>query len=191
MNSIKLAITAALVNVATQNEIFVPEGSTYAIEMIKHHHKKIAPASHPIVKITNKDIFDLDQAESKADLEHMSQGDLDSFFFYKGFIQQSVKLSDDKTELLKNENFNNIDKFEGNFKGVHNTIAHPIHRIMDIYTITHTKRTEYMKIWRIISGLSNVMTDSPDYLIHVHDINPDLMKFVVMKAWPLTDMPIE
>ena len=62
---------------------------------------------------------------------------------------------------------------------------------MDIYTIKHTKRSEYMKIWRILSGLSNIMTDSPDYLINVHDINAHLMKFVVMKAWPLTDIDIE
>jgi hypothetical protein len=64
MKSIKIAISAALVNVATQNEIFVPEGSTYTIELLKLHQNKLAPMSHPVVQMSNKDIFDLDTAES-------------------------------------------------------------------------------------------------------------------------------
>jgi len=53
-----------------------------------------------------------------------------------------------------------------------------------------SKRTEIMKEFRIVGSLAEILTDVPERLIHVNNINEHLMRFVLMSAWPLTRIDV-
>ena len=39
--------------------------------------------------------YDLDGAMGDSERDHMTQGDIDSYYFFKGFVEQSVSLDDE------------------------------------------------------------------------------------------------
>lgn len=120
----------------------------------------------------------------------MGQGDIDSFYLFKGFVEESIKLDENRTEL-ENDPAMKLDHLQTHFKGVHTMITIPIQRVMMIQDNDRlAKRTELMKEFKIVSAMSHVMSDVPERLIHVNDLNKRLMHFVLMKAWPLSTLDI-
>ena len=119
----------------------------------------------------------------------MTQGDVDSYYLYKGFIEESIRLSENKTNLENDQNMK-VESIERKFKGVQNLISRPVHRVMMIQRRMVSKRTEQMKEFKIVGTLGEIFTDVPERLIHVNGIDEHLMHFVLMSAWPLTRMDI-
>lgn len=96
-----------------------------------------AKRSHPVVQYKYKNYdemahYDLNDAVEDTDISHMTQADKDSFFLYKGFIDQAIKLAEDKIELLNDADMQFENRWEKNFKGTGHLIAWPIRRIMKI-----------------------------------------------------------
>lgn len=134
--------------------------------------------------------FDLQDALHEHDADHMSQGDLDSYYLFKGFIEEAIKLDKNAAELEKDPAMS-LDNFKTHFKGTHNLITAPVHRVMQIQAHSGvSKRSEFMKEFRIVGALAHVMMDVPERLIHVQELDEKLMRFVLKKAWPLAHMDI-
>ena len=134
--------------------------------------------------------LDLGDAEDFTLLHHMGQGDLDSYWLFKGFVDEAIALDENRTELEKDEEMK-LDHLETHFKGVHTMISMPIDRIMQIqHNPLLAKRTEAMKEFKIIGSMAHVFSDVPERLIHVNDLSKKLMRFVLMKAWPLSTLDI-
>ena len=100
-----------------------------------------------------------------------------------------MELDENSTTLESDPNLK-LSLYENNFKGVKNLISRPIHRVMKIQSRIVSKRTEVMKEFKIVLSLAEVLTDVPERLIHVNRISKELMRFVLMKAWPLKRMDV-
>lgn len=135
--------------------------------------------------------YDLNDAIEDSVIAHMSQGDIDSYYLYKGFIEQAIEQSEDAEDLKLLPDMKFDDSFEGNFVRTSHLIAIPVHRVMLIQShAVRTKRTEEMKEFKIVTVLAHVMTDVPERLIHVNHLNKELMHFVLKSAWPLATIDI-
>merc|ERR1712091_731370 len=119
---------------------------------------------HPVVGWKSReDMYDLDDAMHDSGVDHMSQGDLDSYYLFKGFLEESIRLDENKDALLNNPDFD-FKKMEPKFRATHNLITAPIRRIMMIQQKNSllSKRSEFMKEFRIIGALAHVMMEVPD-----------------------------
>lgn len=133
--------------------------------------------------------YDLERAKDVNELDHLMQSDIDSYWLYKGFYEESIRLDANRTELEKDKELQFTDDYS-TFKGVRNLIAKPMHRVMKVQSRGVSKRNENMKEFKIVSALAGVMTDVPERLIHVNRISKKQMKFVLMKAWPLKKIDV-
>lgn len=143
----------------------------------------------------NLDLYDYEAALDEAHHDFMSHYDELSFLFYRGFINKSIELSPNKKEIMDKYDLN-LDPYEMNFHGVRGWVVDPMKRCFLVYywytkhNITlHSKdpmHTEFVKMFRVIKYMSHMLTDVPDRLHYVNDINQNITNFIMVKGWPLS-----
>lgn len=100
-------------------------------QALSYQEESALTVNHPKVQFKHMGQYDLSDAVDDTFIDHMTQGDIDSYYLYKGFIEESIKLSENRTELEKDEELN-VAPLESLFKGVQNLISRPVHRVMMI-----------------------------------------------------------